>query len=331
MTSAPRVAILEKQGGILSWHDDLAAGFRTCGAEVRLVQLRPATWKEHRAKWRLEAPRLCNPELLARVARTLAEHRPDLVIVLKHAGLPATALDAWRAALAPGVPFVGWLCDHLPSLPEEQAPALDGVYYFDSATRPILEAAYAGRPARLAYLPLAVDAHRFAAPAQPFDRRRARLVFAGKNTDARRRLVAEYRALGGRVDTFGPRAAEPLRPWRRRRLDAGSLARLYASYVATLNLLQAPNTQHGLNLRAFEIPAAGGLGTYPQVPDLPSLFTPGDEIIAYRDLPDLKAQIDALLAEPARAAAIAAAGQARVLREHTYAHRARRILDDWLT
>jgi spore maturation protein CgeB len=88
---------------------------------------------------------------------------------------------------------------------------------------------------------------------------------------------------------------------------------------------------HGLNLRAFEAAAAGGLGTYPLVPDLADVFVPGEEIVAYRDLPDLKVRIDALLASPARAAAIAAAGRARVLREHTFVHRAARLLSDWLS
>lgn len=325
----PRVAILEKQGGVLSWHRDLEAGFRTRGADVVSIQLRPSSWDEYRAKWRTRRPALENPAIIARVAAELRAARPDLVILLKQAGLPVPALEAWRAA-APRAPFVGWLCDHLPAWPASLTPGLDGVCHFDSATRPLLEAAHAGRQTRLIHLPLAVDPLRYPARDIPFSRRRPTLVFAGKNTPERKRQLAAYRAAGGRVDAYGPLADAGWRMWRRRHLDATRLARLYSAHFGVLNLLQAPNTVHGLNLRAFEVPAAGGLATYPLVPDLAAAFVPGEEVVAYRDLTDLKTQIDALLADPTRATAIAAAGRARVRCEHTFAHRAERLLADWL-
>lgn len=334
MPAAPRVAILEKQGGVLSWHRDLEAGFRASGAEVVSIQLRPSAWDEYRAKWRTRLPALENPAVIARVAGELRAARPDLVILLKQPGLPVPALEAWREA-SPRAPFVAWICDHLPSWPKALVPGLDGVCYFDSATRPLLEsthAAHAGRsrPVRLIHLPLAVDPARYPAQDIPFSRRRPALVFAGKNSPDRKRQLAAYRSAGGRIDAYGPLADAGWRLWRRRHLDSARLSRIYSGHFAVLNLLQAPNTVHGLNLRAFEVPAAGGLATYPLVPDLASAFVPGEEVVAYRDLADLKTQIDALLADPARAAAIAAAGRARVLREHTFAHRAARLLAEWL-
>ena len=325
-----RVAILEKQGGVLSWDRDLEAGFRAHGAEVSRIQLRPRGWEEYRAKWHTRQPASRNPAVIARVAVELGAFRPDLVILLKQPGLPLPALDAWRRSV-PRAPFVGWLCDHLPAWPAGIEPALDGVCYFDSATRPLLEDAYRNRSSRLVHLPLAVDPARYPAHEIPFAQRRRALVFAGKNSPDRRRQLDVYRATGGQVESHGPLADAGWRLWRRRHLDATRLAHLYSCHFAVLNLLQPPNTVHGLNLRAFEVPAAGGLGTYPLVPDLASAFVPGEEIVAYRDIPDLKVKIDALLAEPERAAAIASAGRARVLREHTFAHRARRFLDDWLS
>jgi len=329
MPAAPRVAILEKQGRFLSWHRDLVAGFRARGASVSSFQLRPLDWREYRAKWRTRSPSLENPAVIARVASELRAFRPDLVLVLKHPGLPPQALDAWRTA-APRAPFVGWLCDHLAAWPATLSPGFDGVCHFDSATRPILEQAYGNRAVRFVHLPLAVDPARYPFRDVPVSLRRPSLVFAGKNSPDRKKQLAAYRAAGGRVEVHGPRADVGWRLWRRRLLDAPRLARLYSGHFAVLNLLQSPNTVHGLNLRAFEVPAAGGLSTYPLVPDLASAFVPGEEVVAYRDLADLKTQIDALLADPDRAAAIVSAGRARVLREHTFAHRASRLLADWL-
>lgn len=329
MSAVPRVAILEKQGGVLSWHHDLEEGFRSVGAQVVSLQLRPSGWADYLAKWRTGLPALQNRSVIARVAGQLRSARPDLVVLLKQPGLPAAALEAWRSA-APRAPFVAWICDHLPAWPTSLVAGLDGVCYFDSATRPILEKAYAGGNARLIHLPLAANPARYQAREIPFTRRRPALVFAGRNTSGRKLQLGDYRSRGGRVDAFGPGADSGWRIWRRKRLEATSLSDLYAAYFGVLNLLQPPNTVHGLNLRAFEAPAAGALATYPLVPDLAPLFVPGEEVVAYRDLADLKTQIDHLLATPARAAAIAAAGRARVLREHTFEHRAARLLADWL-
>lgn len=331
MSTRPRIAILDKHGGALSWHLDLADGFREIGADALTIQLRPECWAEKRNKWRTKSTSFTNAEIVERVARALSEYRPQLVLVLKQAGLPPATLARWREAVSGSVPFVGWLCDHIATLPAGHAANLDGVYHFDSATAPVLNAAYQGGPASIAHLPLAANPARYPNRALPFAQRRPRLVFAGNHTAARRALLELYRTHGGVVDAYGPRARVGLRLWRRRHLGAARLAHLYGSYFASLNLLQAPNTINGLNLRAFEIPASGGLGTYPVVPDLASAFEPGEEIVAYHDIPDLKRQMTELLAMPERAEKIAAAGRARVLREHTFAHRARRIRADWLT
>jgi len=330
MNLQPSIAILEKQGGVLSWHEDLADGFRSQGAKVTTIQLRPTTFAEYQTKWRTHASSLTNQAIVSRISNELAKLQPDLVIVLKQAGLPLSTLDAWRSALRTDVPLIGWLCDHLTRWPEENDPCLNGVYYFDSASRPILQNAYANHTTRLQHLPLAASPLRYASANIPFYQRKRRLVFAGKNTRSRKQQIAAYRKAGGDIDTFGPLADTGLLLWRRRNLSPTCLARLYSSYYAVLNLLQSPNTLNGLNLRAFEIPAAGGLATYPLVPDLAEAFIPGEEVLAYRDLGDLKDQINELLKHPARASEIATAGRARFLREHTFAHRARRFLEDWL-
>ena len=76
--------------------------------------------------------------------------------------------------------------------------------------------------------------------------------------------------------------------------------------------------------------AAGGIGTYPDVADLPKCFEPGKEILVYKNAADLARQFDALRLDPARAAAMIEAGHARTLRDHTFSQRAQTILNDWL-
>ena len=108
------------------------------------------------------------------------------------------------------------------------------------------------------------------------------------------------------------------------------MARVYQQYLVNLNLLQIGNTTHGLNLRAFEIPCAGGLASYPSVPDLARCFTPHEEVLVFHSAANLAEMVRSILRHPEQALAITRAGHLRVLREHTFYHRACRMLQDWL-
>ncbi|MDE2489564.1 MAG: glycosyltransferase [Elusimicrobia bacterium] len=78
--------------------------------------------------------------------------------------------------------------------------------------------------------------------------------------------------------------------------------------------------------RDFEVPATGGgvyLTTYN--PDLARYFAIGDEILCYSGREDLVDQIRYYLKHPDEAAAIAARGRARCLREHRWLHRLQKV------
>lgn len=326
----PRIAIFGKSRSILTWFEDTLDGFRRKGCETRPISFQADTASERLSQKRGEGKELHNPEIVRRSALELAAFSPDLVVVLNKAGVPRPAAEAWKKALRPEVPIVGWLCDCINDVPPDQVPLFDGVYYFDSHCRPVLEAFHAehGQRPWLSYLPLAVNPDRY--PFHRVSHPLPRLVFAGKCSPHRHRIFAEIRAAGLPLDLYGPSSGHFLRFWRNRRLSSGTLARLYRSHLAVFNLPQPGNTENGLNLRAFEIPAAGGIGTYPDVLDLPKCFEPGKEILVYKDPADLATGFEALLLDPPRAAAMIEAGRDRVLRDHTFARRAETILTDWL-
>jgi spore maturation protein CgeB len=251
-------------------------------------------------------------------------------VLLNFAGLPETAERALRQAAGGGVPLVAWLADHITALPPEILPNLDGVHAFDSATLDVLHAAYRGSGARLDFLPLAVNPARFPNYGKPWPLRHEGLVFLGNNTAGRRAMMQQFLDAGGVLTAYGPGAATGLRFWRRRRISPAGSARIYGSFQGVLNLLQAPNTVNGLNLRAFEVPASGGLGTYPYTPDLALSFVPDQEIIAYRNMDDLARQTRAIFHDPDQAAAMMTAGFKRVMADHTYACRAAHFIKTWL-
>jgi hypothetical protein len=75
------------------------------------------------------------------------------------------------------------------------------------------------------------------------------------------------------------------------------------------------------NMRLFEATGAGALLCTEAAPNLHELFAPGRELVTYASIDELTDRIGELLVdEPARAA-IASAGHARTLADHTYARR----------
>lgn len=81
------------------------------------------------------------------------------------------------------------------------------------------------------------------------------------------------------------------------------------------------------NMRMFEATGAGALLLTEEAPNLSEMFEPGVEVIPYRSPQHLLAEIQRLLASPDELARIAAAGQARTLRDHNTLLRANQLAD----
>jgi len=86
------------------------------------------------------------------------------------------------------------------------------------------------------------------------------------------------------------------------------------------------NAETGLNMRHFEITAAGGFLLCYDQPELGDSFEIGRECAVFRNERELLEQIEHFLSHPEERAAIALAGQQRTLSEHLYSHRLRTLL-----
>lgn len=327
--TAQKVLIIEKGGNSHTWCSDLIGGFQQHGCDIRSLRLRSRTAVERIHEWKTGDRLWLNHKTVSRVAACAAEFKPDLVVLMNFSGLPKPAAVLLRKACGTTTPVIGWLADHIVNLPGWAEPNLDGVYAFDSATMTILEKAY-GNTSSIGFLPLAVNPSRFPSRGKPWETRIAGLVFIGKHCPERLSMIDQLRNAGVPVSSFGPRANQDLRWWRRRRIRPSACARMYGSHQFVLNLPQAPNTVHGLNLRAYEAAASGGIGTYPPTPDLDASFVPDAEILTFKNASDLAAKTRALRFEPDLAEQMIAAAKKRCLSHHTYFHRASRMLNDWL-
>jgi glycosyltransferase involved in cell wall biosynthesis len=79
--------------------------------------------------------------------------------------------------------------------------------------------------------------------------------------------------------------------------------------------------------RPFELAAAGAAIVSNPYDGIERWFEPGQELLVVHDADEALAAYRQLLEDPAQAEAMAARARERVLDEHTYAHRARRVLD----
>jgi spore maturation protein CgeB len=104
------------------------------------------------------------------------------------------------------------------------------------------------------------------------------------------------------------------------------MGRVYAAHRISLNV-HAAVVRAGTNMRSFECAAYGIAQLVEHRAQLERYFEPGVEIATYAEAQELQASLRSLLGDPARCADMATRARRRALAEHTYAHRARALLE----
>ena len=111
--------------------------------------------------------------------------------------------------------------------------------------------------------------------------------------------------------------------------DAWGLAMYQALYNAkiSLNLHIDAAENNANNMRLYESTGVGTLLLTDHKENLHTLFEPGREVAAYRSVEECVEMIGHYLSHEEERRGMAEAGQARTLREHTYAHRMRELTE----
>lgn len=320
---ALRILLLGKRGSLVLWLENLAQSCTGLGHVARIFAINGDTWNSRlRAKWQGRSAATAD-WMLARFARTLADFRPDLVMVAGVFGVP---LDYYRMLhdLSQRPLIAGMVGDRFTPDSRERADHCDRLYFTD--TRFFQDAEQAGFTTSSRYLPLAVNPELFV-PGQ--GRRDSELLFVASRTEFREAVVRGLnepaRVIGTDWSALGREAFHQVS---NRKIGRRALIRLYQHHQAVLNVRNEANVEHGLNQRSFEPLACGAVVLNDDLADLPLCFEPGREILVYHDADELNALVARLRREPKFAMKIAEAGRQRVLAEHTYAHRVILMLDD---
>jgi len=112
-------------------------------------------------------------------------------------------------------------------------------------------------------------------------------------------------------------------------IDRKQLLKDYNSYFAALNYHQkeVASFMGGMNIRSFEILATKTLLINDYRDNIEDLFDIEKEICVYRNTDELKEILDKLKKYPQEFESIRENGYKRVLAEHTYVHRMKKVID----
>lgn len=189
----------------------------------------------------------------------------------------------------------------------------------------LIERATGRRPV---LFPLATNPARFA-PDRAEPDRAADCVFTGNHWGKDREIQPALRPRRGeRLDVYG-RGWEEVREvarCARGPVAYEELPGIYAAAKLVLDDTSGPTLPYGaVNSRVFDALAAGTLAITNCEAGARELF--GEDFPVWRSPEDLRAKVEALLADDERRTSLARRFRGEVLRHHTYAHRARRLVE----
>lgn len=142
------------------------------------------------------------------------------------------------------------------------------------------------------------------------------VTFVGSRYGVREKLVLALRRAGVQVAAYGS-------GWEGGRIATAEVPKLFAQSRIVLGASTIGHCPDfvGLKLRDFDAPISGSCYLTQHNDDLADLYEIGKEILTYRNIDDCVAKARQLLADERQREAIAAAGRARALRDHTWDQR----------
>ena len=273
-----------------------------------------------------------------RALKLAQRHRPELSIVLKGEVLLPETVDRIRA-LGYG-PVAQWCGDDPSWFPNIIAAA--HLYHRFFLAEPSYAADLVRYGVQAEFLPHAADPAAWSAGAEDPPPPGFDVVFIG---DARHNmghlpasrerveLVEAVARAGVNLGLWGrgwEKLEERYAARRHHRgltlLPASRVAAVYRAAKIVLNVHHA-QMREGVNMRTFEIPAAGAFQLSDHKARMHELFEIDREIAVFHDRAELVDRVHAFLADDESRRAIAQAGRERVLRDHTYAVRMRQFVE----
>ncbi len=303
---------------------DFADGLRALGHEVQTFAYR----RDNPLYKNVSTKAAYQLWILRRLEHACLEWRPAMVLVIK--GGPITPGLIRRVKARLDTLFLSFFPDNpLWMIPFDSIEAYD---LFFTKERYALRSLQQVGLRNLHYLPMycAPDFH-YPVTLTPEEHQRygAPISFVGNHYPYRERFVREL--AGCPLKLWGSGWANAEDPAVRRMVAGPAVfgrekLLVYSGSTLSLNHHHPMNDIVGVNTRTFELAASGACQVVDQKEELGALFKPGEELLAYRDLAELRRHLDYYLAHPDEARAIGENARRRALAEHTLSHRIEEML-----
>jgi hypothetical protein len=263
-----------------------------------------------------------SPFFVTVLAAQIAAFKPTILYNQDPSGIPAALL---RSMLPRGCALVAQIAS--PRAPGTNWHAYDLVI----SSIPHFVASFRQEGVSAEYMPLAFERHilgRFSEVARDIP-----VSFVGGLTPSHRERIDFLARIAERVDDLaiwgdGAAALPADNPIRRRYRGSAwgpEMFRVLRRSRVTLNKHIAVAENDANNMRLFEATGMGACLVTDWKENLPDLFEPGKEVIAYRSVEECLDRLRYLESHEAERQRIAEAGQARCLSEHSYERRMREL------
>lgn len=260
-------------------------------------------------------------------ADAVRDYRPDIALVIRGVGLETLVLDALDDV---GATTYLWLWDEIRRRNHTDAVLERFEHLISYSSQDAQALAEQGIPC--IHVPTAFDHTMVPARA----RHTPQAVFLGTRSPHREQLLSSAAAVGVPILAVGNtwrrgtgqmlrrRGAHPKVP-AVRELQRPAAYEMAAGAPAAINIHE---NQDGFNLRTFEIPGSGGVQLIDRE-DVQPLLEPGREVLVFHTAEELVELCQRAIRDDRWGDTIREAGRQRVLAEHTFTHRARKIASLW--
>ncbi len=276
-------------------------------------------------------------EYLSQVVLDHHEEKPfDILVCMAQAPISFRALEELRKR---GVITVLWFVEDYLRFTYWREAAQYYDFVFTIQRGECIKAIQAAGAREVHYLPTAADPeiHRpIQLSGEEIRRWGSPLSFVGAGYHNRQQMFAALANMPFKIwgtEWPGCRPFDKLVQEEGRRLSPDEYIKIFNATQVNLNLHSSTERDgvdpYGdfINPRVFELAACGAFQLCDERSLLAEVFTPGEEIITFNNLSDLKDKISYYLEHPEARRVIAERARARVLCEHTYAHRMQQMLE----
>jgi spore maturation protein CgeB len=265
--------------------------------------------------------------------------RPDLLLIIQNDHIFPATLEKIKKVLP--CPVVGYAWDdpfnkYNNHDKYRKSNFINGMHLYDSVF--VFDTFYADEIKRrgaenVKYLPLATNPNRYKDISVTEQDRRDYsydVCFIGMPFENRVEMLEHLR--GYNLGIFGDhwreyfiRKGQKTPSYYRGKATGETVNKIYLSSKIALNI-HHPQSIEGLNTRTFDIPACGAFEMVDYKKSLEKHFKIDKEIVAFKDVDELKSKIDFYLKNDDLRKTISAHGKQRVLNEHTWVHRAKEVI-----